>query len=732
MINTQLKTLKIVLAMAFSALGSLNSAHADITQTHGVRIGDRIVRFAPSMDIAKSPPPSLAIIAPTPALGPAPQDFPVVPEFSTDAKGRVGFNISISKGTSLYGTGEVPGPLLRNGRSTTLWNTDAYGYDEKSPSLYQSHPWVLAVRPDGSAFGVLADTAWRTRINLTDGIHFISDGPAYPVIIIDRDSPQEVLIALGDLVGRMEMPPKWAIGYHQCRYSYYPDSRVRDIASEFRNRKIPCDVIWLDIHYMDEYRIFTFDSDRFPDPKTLNDDLHNQSFHTVWMIDPGVKAEPGFSVYDSGTEIDAWVRTAEGEVYQGEVWPGWCVFPDFTRADVRAWWADLYTDFIAQGIDGVWNDMNEPAVFNVKTKTMPVDNRHEADEDLGGPGPHAQYHNVYGQLMVQATKKGVMRAQPGRRPFVLSRDAFIGGQRFGAAWTGDNTANWHDLEASIPMVLNLGLSGQPFAGPDIGGFGGDGDAQMFARWMGFGAMFPFARAHTAVQNRDKEPWMFGAEVEVTSRQAIERRYELLPYYYTLFHEASINGLPIARPVFFADPADPALRSEDDSFLLGDGLLISAQVTKNADRAPVMPKGIWRKLLLSGSTNPDLPTLYIKGGSIIPTGPIMQHVSEIADPPLTLIVSLDKSGHAQGTLYEDAGDGFEYLEGQYRMTRFIAKKAGDVITIQVIVEHDGLSNSIKDQPLTVRVRMDHEQPDAVGVGTRGEGVKIDLSRIPRPN
>jgi alpha-glucosidase len=253
---------------------------------------------------------------------------------------------------------------------------------------------------------------------------------------------------------------------------------------------------------------------------------------------------------------------------------------------------------------------------------MPEDNLHRADAEFGGPGPHARFHNVYGTLMVKATRDGIAAANPDRRPFVLSRALYLGGQRYAASWTGDNSADWYHLESSIPMVLNLGLSGQPFCGPDIGGFAGNGPqgeagGTMFARWMGIGALLPFARAHTAKGNIDKEPWSFGPKVEATCKAAIERRYRLLPYIYTLFHESSTKGTPIARPLFFADPKDPSLRSEDDGFFLGNSLMVIGQMVPDRTRAVVLPKGDWYRLSLddAGANTDDLPDLYLKPGTI---------------------------------------------------------------------------------------------------------------------
>lgn len=748
-------------------------------------IGERTARFHASGKARDEAHPSYALLKPMAGGGPVATSFPVKVAFSTEAGQQV-VTIPVDAGTSTYGTGEAPGPLLRNGRTITCWNTDAYGYDDKAPSLYQSHPWVLVLRTDGTAFGVLADTTYRCTIDLTSvgssGGHIVfrADGPSFPVIIIDRDSPQAVVTALADLTGKMPLPPKWALGYHQCRYSYFPEARVREIAQTFRDKDIPCDVIWFDIDYMEGFRVFTFNPKHFPDPKKLNEDLLADGFHNVWMIDPGLKSrkepspnEPAAEVYakesddlrkardvqrgryqailDSGAKINAWVTTAAGQPYEGEVWPSWCYFPDYTQPKVRQWWAELYRPFLDQGITGVWNDMNEPAVFNVKSKTMPEDNLHLGDPDLvrpngqaqgaaGAKGDHARYHNVYGMQMSRGTREGIQAVQPEKRPFVLSRANYIGGQRYGATWTGDNSADWYHLETSIPMALNVGLSGQPFIGPDIGGFAGNGPAgaegKLFARWMGFGALLPFARGHTGKENIDKEPWSFGPEVEATCRRALQRRYRLMPYLYTAFREASVTGLPVARPLFFADPKDLALRSEDDAFLLGSDLLVASRVTPDRARTAVLPQGSWRKFAFEGETaDPDLPDLYLRGGAILATGPVMEYVDEKPLNPLTLYISLDGSGRAVGSLYEDGGDGYGYQSGDYRLATYRASRDGNVVTV-VRESVDGQMKAPARQ-IEVRLVMDGKpavdttgRPQlvpviVVGSGSDGEPIKITL-------
>lgn len=682
------------------------------------KIGEGTTRFFASPDAKATAEPSYALLVEPNAQGASPAaqkgpDFAWTPTITT-VGGKPSASLEFPAGTSFYGTGEVTGPLLRNGRTVTTWNTDAYGYGDEAKSLYKSHPWVLAVLPDGKAVGVLADTTYPCDIDTgatsPNTLRFTAQGPQFPVITIERDHPADVVKELARLTGTMPIPPKWALGYHQCRYSYYPESRAREIAKGFRDRKIPCDVIWYDIDYMEAFRVFTFDRGHFPDPKKLNADLLAMGFHNVWMIDPGVKsrAERGKddrpqadldkepqaardarakelaqfdAIVASGTKADVWVKRANGKVFEGEVWPGWCLFPDYTQPTVRDdWWAPLYKDFMAQGITGVWNDMNEPAVFNVQSKTMPLDNVHLGDPNMILPngkkqgaelakGSHLRYHNVYGLNMVKGTWMGIYDANPTVRPFVLSRALFIGGQQYAAGWSGDNSADWYHLEASIPMVLNMGMSAFPLYGPDIGGFAGNGDAALFARWFGLGTMLPFARGHTGKGNIDKEPWAFGPEVEATCREALERRYQLIPYLYTLAQEASTSGLPIARPTFFCDPTDPALRSEDDSFLLGDHLLIVAATIPDASRSPVMPKGRWGEIMKS--SNKDLPRVFVKGGSIVPAGPVMQYVGEKPTDELTLYVCLDENGKASGTFYDDAGDGYGYKDGDYRLSKFVA-------------------------------------------------------------
>ncbi|XP_077234843.1 heteroglycan glucosidase 1 isoform X2 [Tasmannia lanceolata] len=595
--------------------------------------------------------------------------------------------IELPTGTSLYGTGEVSGQLERTGKRIFTWNTDAWGYGSGTTSLYQSHPWVLAVLPNGEALGVLADTTRRCEIDLRmeSTMKFIAPA-AYPVITFGPfASPIAVLTSLSHAIGTVFMPPKWSLGYHQCRWSYDSDEKVLKTAGTFREKGIPCDVIWMDIDYMEGFRCFTFDQERFPDPKSLVNDLHINGFKAIWMLDPGIKREDGYFVYDSGSESDVWIQKADGGPFVGKVWPGACVFPDFTQEKTRKWWAKLVKDFTSNGVDGIWNDMNEPAVFKTVTKTMPESNIHRGDAELGGCQNHSHYHNVYGMLMARSTYEGMKMASGKKRPFVLTRAGFVGSQRYAATWTGDNLANWEHLHMSISMVLQLGLSGQPLSGPDIGGFAGNATPKLFGRWMGVGAMFPFCRGHSETGTIDHEPWSFGEECEEVCRLALLRRYRLIPHIYTLFYMAHTNGTPIAAPTFFADPKNPSLRTVENSFLLGSLLICSSTVPdKGLDQLQhLLPSGIWLRFDF-GDAHPDLPALYLQGGSVIPVGPPLQHVGEASlTDDLLLIMALDEHGKAEGVLFEDDGDGYEFIHGGYLLTYYVAELQSSVVTVKVL-------------------------------------------------
>ncbi|MDD7885384.1 TIM-barrel domain-containing protein [Flavivirga sp. 57AJ16] len=663
------------------------NAFISLGQTSNL-VGDNIVAFYPSnFDFAENSP-SFIFKNDLNTVGTVPSTWSVKPEFSIE-NGKNVVRIPYTGSIDFYGNGEVSGALRRNGTEVTLWNTDnpAFGVDN-GKRLYQSHPWIMGVRPNGTAFGIIADNTWKQSFEIINPITITSDGPGFRVIVIERDSPQELLKVLTDLTGKIELPALWTLGFQQSRFSYTPDTKVKSIADEFRNRKIPCDVIWMDIDYMDKYKVFTFNPVEFSDPKGLNDYLHSKNFKAVYMIDPGVKTEPGYFVYDQGTDGNHWIKNADGSEFNGQVWPPVVSFPDFTRPQTRTWWSGLYKNFMATGMDGVWNDMNEPSVFNTPNKTLPENALHSGGGDLPA-GPHLRYHNVYGYLMVKASREGILAANPSKRPFVLSRSNFLGGQQYAATWTGDNSSTWEHLKLSIPMSITLGLSGQPISGPDIGGFTGNCTADLLGHWMAIGAYYPFSRNHTISGSLPQEPWAFGTQIENVSRTAINRRYRLLPYMYTLLREASETGMPLMRPVFFADNTDLNLRNEQQAFMLGKDLLVVPRWAKN----PNLPKGNWNKITLESTEDDRYQSLlFVRPGAVIPVGEVIQSTVDYKSDKITYLINPLEDGTAAGELYHDDGDGFGYKTNDYATHGiYVTKHNAD--SLKVVINQIGGSKNM---------------------------------------
>jgi alpha-glucosidase len=720
-------SLKIGVTIIAIFLGFINVEAQIIPIQSKTLVGERIVEFVPK-GFDKTKTPSLILKNQPLSKGSIPSEWALVPEFYLQ-NNKASATLKLTEAVSLYGGGEVTGPLLRNGQSIKLWNTDTGAYSvDGGKRLYQSHPWVMGVRNDGSAFGILFDSSWKAELHTnSDEIIFNSEGALFRIYIIDRDSPQSVLKGLAELIGTIKMPALWTLGYHQCRFSYKTEERVREIADTFRLKKIPCDVIWMDIDYMDGYKIFTFDKNKFPNPKRLNNDLHKKGFHAIYMIDPGVKVDNSYDVYQSGTENDVWVKKINGDEYHGKVWPGDCAFPDFTNPGTRKWWAGLYKDFLENDIDGIWNDVNEPSVFDndlpedQRLGTMPYNTPHKGGGDLP-PGPHLLYHNAYGRLMVEASYNGIKAANPDKRPFLLTRANILGGQRYAATWTGDNYAGWDHLKLSVPMSLTLGLSGQPFSGPDIGGFLGNTSGDLWANWLGFATFMPFARGHACAGTNNKEPWAYGEAIEKSSQIALERRYRLLPYLYTTFYNTSKTGIPVMQPVFFADPKDLNLRREEQAFLVGENLLVIPAFAEN----PQLPFGIWEEISL---VNGDLQDKYqaklkIKGGSIIPVGNIVQNTNENLFKPLTLTVCLNENGTAKGKLYLDKGDGWDFQKGDYSLITFTAEKSGNVVNLR-LTNKEGKRN-IKKDIKKIRAIVLFKGKQYNGFGTVKKVIKIPLN------
>jgi alpha-glucosidase len=593
-----------------------------------------------------------------------------------------------------YGLGEKTGYLDRRGRKYTMWNTDdAAPHIETLDPMYVAIPWLVHLERDGSALGLFLDDPTRTVWDLG------AADPGKVVVQTPRAAVDLYLVVgpdLGDVVrryaaltGTMPLPPKWAIGYQQCRYSYISADQVREVASEFRRREIPCDVLYMDIDYMDAYRVFTWDAERFADPKALCADLDAQGFKTVTIVDPGVKKEAGYDVYDDGLARGMYVLDADGVPYVGRVWPGNTVFPDFSRPEVRRWWGDRHRPLFDAGVTGIWNDMNEPSDFSTESKTLPEDARHEEPPvaqrsdraEAAHPRQtrrHAEVHNLYGLYMGQATREALLAERPDERPFVLSRAGFAGIQRYAATWTGDNFSIWLHLEQALPMALNLGLSGVPFVGPDVGGFSGDTTGELLARWTQLGSVTPFFRNHSNKGTRDQEPWTFGPEIEAICRKYIQLRYALLPYLYTQFRRASEDGLPIMRPLLLEFPDDPELAAIADQALVGPDLMVCPMVRPGATRRAVyFPDGDWYDFWTGARfygpdwrvARGDLATLplFARAGAVIPRsqwGP-----STALQPRDVLTLEVFPGEDLRGEWYDDDGSSFAYRTGGYALWRF---------------------------------------------------------------
>ncbi|MFZ1731684.1 MAG: TIM-barrel domain-containing protein [Bacteroidota bacterium] len=571
-----------------------------------------------------------------------------------------------------FGLGEKTGDVNKRGRQWTMWNSDTPGYGNDRDPLYASIPFFIGMHGQ-RAYGTFFDNSYRSVFNMgaaSDRLYSFGaeDGEMnYYFIFGPRIS--DVVVRYTALSGRMPLPPMWALGYQQSRWSYYPDYEIRDVARNFRQRGIPADVLYLDIRYMDNNKVFTWDGKGFPNPSSLCGDLEAMGFKLVTIVDPGVKVEEGYTVYDEGLREGYFARYPDGIPYSGEVWPGWCHFPDFTRSDVREWWGIKYGEMMDLGVDGIWNDMNEPSVWGSELPSL------LEFEDGGLRSTIKKIRNVYAHLEAQASYEGMRKAQPGKRPFILTRAGFAGTQRYAAMWTGDNSARFDNLQMGIRMSLGLGLSGMPFTGPDAGGFNSEPSSELFIRWMQAGVFTPFLRNHTTINSRDQEPWSFGEWTEDIVRNYISMRYQYLPYLYSEFRSSSLTGLPIMRPIFLDNEDDAETFSSrwQHTFMAGPNILVAPVVDEGRRFQDVyLPRGSWLdpwtgehyeggKTIIVEAPIERLPMFY-RGGSMIPRREIQQYTGE---KPLTvLLLDVVPGDSASYTLYLDAGDGFAYESGGY--------------------------------------------------------------------
>ena len=572
---------------------------------------------------------------------------------------------------NFYGLGEKTLPYNKYGSRATMWNSDFPAYSVKLDPLYESIPFLLKADPSG-AYGLFFDNTFKTNFDIgasdSDRLVYSAAGGALELYLITGKNAAEVVQRFSELTGKMHMPPVWGLGYQQSRWSYYPEQKVLDLAHGFRDRKIPCDVIYLDINYMDGYKCFTWSPKDFPTPKNMLDELHELGFKVVTIIDPGIKDEKGYHVFDSGVKEDVFVKKPDGKYFIGQVWPGDCAFPDFFNRKTRDWWGDQYRFLLDYGVDGFWNDMNEPSVFNTPNKTFPLDAVHKLDD---GTAKHSEVHNVYGMEMARGTREGLEKLEPNKRPLVLTRANYAGGQRYAAMWTGDNFASFAHLKLALTMFLNIGVSGQPFVGSDVGGFIGNPNAELFSRWLELGAFSPFFRTHSVIDSKPREPWAFGSESTNINREIIERRYELLPEIYTAFRNANQDGLPIVRPLYINFPDDKEAYNISDEFLFGKHLLVAPVLDSGMTTKKVyFPKGTWASIydgqrLGNGWHEVDAPIgktpVFVRAGTIVFSQSVIQSTSEQAD---TLILRIFGDKTAEGQSYFDDGESMAYRKGDF--------------------------------------------------------------------
>ena len=610
-----------------------------------------------------------------------------------------------------YGLGEKTGNLNKRGEQWTMWNSDTPAYKGDTDPIYQSIPFFIGVRDLSSdtlsktAYGIFLDNTYKTTFNLGASNNrfywFGAEKGELDYYFIYGPDIKNVITSYTMLTGRMQMPPLWSLGYQQSKWSYYPESEVRTIANEFRNKQIPCDVIYLDIHYMNGYRVFTWDKNRFPDPPKMLSDLSKQGFKIITIIDPGVKADTSdYQTAKEGLDKNLFAKYPDGEVYQGQVWPSWAYFPDFTKPETREWWGKKNGEWLKQGIAGVWNDMNEPAVWGRWFPDI------VQFDDNGFKSNHKKIHNVYALEMAKATFNGLKKEFPEKRPFILTRAGFSGIQRYAAVWTGDNVASEEHLKLACTMVQGMGLSGIAFAGSDVGGFVGMPSARLFTRWLELGVFTPFFRAHSHIDNLSKEPWAYGESAERMNKKIIDLRYKFLPFLYNEFYTASSTGLPIMRSMIlnYQNDENCYFTQAQYQFMVGDNLLVAPVLSETDNSKKLyLPDGKWldwwtnkvyegKQWIFIEAPIDQIP-LFIKAGAIIPLQERENFVGEKKITQLELEIFPEQDG--EYNFYQDDGMSQEHAENKmYSITKF-QLKSGNQIELNVTQTYNNFQSDIKN-------------------------------------
>ncbi len=628
----------------------------------------------------------------------------------------------LQAGERFIGLGEKTGPLDRRGAAYQNWNTDAYAYNTGTDPLYSSMPFYIGVR-DPFIYGIFLDNTHKSFFNFGASNNrfasFSADTGEMNYYFILGDSVREVIKHYTELTGRMELPPLWSIGYQQCRYSYYPDKEVFAVAQTFREKDIPADAIVFDIHYMEKYKIFTWDKKHFSDPKGLLAAIKKQGFHVVIMCDPGIKVEPGYEAYDDGVKQDIFLKYPDGENYQGQVWPGWCHFPDFTKPAARAWWASKFKDYVELGVEGFWNDMNEIATWG---NALPDNIEFDFE---GNKTSMRRGRNVFGFQMARSTYEGTKKLMNGKRPFNLTRSSFSGIQRYSAVWTGDNVAYDEHMLLGVRIVNSLGLTGVAFAGYDTGGFVGEANTKLFARWISIASLSPFFRAHSMINTRDSEPWSYGEEVESISRNYIKFRYQLMPYIYSLFYDASKTGMPVQRSLAIDYPYDHRVYNGmyHNQYLFGPSILVAPVESNKGLLKLFLPVGEWFDLYTGKIWQGDQETIvecpihrlpvFVKAGSVLPMQASAAHTG-IKQDELILHIYCGNTT-SEFLLYMDDGETFDYQKG-FSVKRLIQLRGSE--NKLVVSKKDG-----DYQPSYKRIRLVLHGTEANQVVINGEPLPL---------
>jgi len=588
-----------------------------------------------------------------------------------------------------FGLGEKTGDFELSGREFTMYNSDTYRYTYDTDPIYASIPFYIAINNEYE-YGIFFDSPAKSQFSLKKGKYFYKVDDRMVDFYIFTGDIKKIIQDYTDLTGKPYFPPLWSFGFQQSRHSYADQEEVLEVANNFRKYDIPIDAIYLDIGFMNDNLVFTYNPQKFPHPKNMIKQLNSMGIKTVAIVNPGIKVDKKYSVYQSGIENDVFCKH-ENHYYEGAVWPGMCHFPDFTKESTIKWWGHLYKNLLNLGIEGFWNDMNEPSVFSEPNGTMPGEVMMNYD---GIKSCHKYLHNIYGLTMAKATFEGINNLRQNKRIFLLTRAAYSGIQRYAFLWTGDNTSNWEQLRMNVSMILNLGLSGVPYVGADIGGYTGSPSEELFTRWVQLATFIPFMRDHTEQGTIFQEPYVFEKNIDIIKKY-IKMRYKLLPYLYTEVYKTHSTGLPVVKPLFLE--YGKKYLNIDKSFLFGRNILVAPVLKKGITQMEItLPEGIWYdlwsdKVYESGKHLLDISmediSVFVKAGSIVPFYDFEIKSTEDLKKKrdLTLRIYPDKDGNAQGFVYEDDGESFNYQKGVFLTTKIEYQSHGNIAEIKIQTE-----------------------------------------------